>query len=121
MNKKEIDECIADRISADRFQHPGGLLGVIVSYSRYDNTATVAVSKPDSDEIEDILHKVPCPVLLGVQSVAPTPGTPCYVALKGGNKRQALVTHYYNHNYSRYNYSKQNHTDSLIPSYLLGE
>jgi hypothetical protein len=119
MKDQDIKKCVKDSLQMDRAQRPNGVLGVISSYDRYTNTATVMVSKPDTDEIEEILPNVPCPVLLGVQSVAPEPGRPCYVVYKNGNKSQALITHYYNHRYDHYDYFKQARAEVLLPSYLL--
>jgi len=119
MDKKSIEECVKSKVYSDRVQHPSGVLGVVASYDRYTNTATVMVSAADSDVVEEIMHKVPCPVLLGVQSVAPEPGRPCYVAFKGGNRNQALITHFYNHMYDEIDYSRQNKADVSLPSYLL--
>ena len=118
-NKKELDRSIAEVLRQERSQRPPGVLGVISSYDRYTNTATVIVSRPDTDEVEEILRKVPCPVLLGIQAVAPEPGRPCYVIFKGGNKTQALISHYYNHRYEDYDYEKQSPAHVSIPSYLL--
>ncbi len=119
MDKKNIEECVKGLVQSDRTQHPSGVLGVVASFDRYTNTATVIVSASDSDVVEEILYKVPCPVLLGVQSVAPEPGRPCYVAFKGGNKNQALITHFYNHMYDETDYGRQTQADVALPSYLL--
>lgn len=119
MDKRAIEDCVKSHVQSDRAQHPSGVLGVVSSYDRYTNTATVMVSAADSDAIEEILYKVPCPVLLGVQSVAPEPGRPCYVAFKGGNRNQALITHFYNHLYDETDYSRQNKANIALPSYLL--
>lgn len=119
MDKKYLKECIQNEIHSNRVQYPSMALGVVSSYDRYTNTATVIVSKPDTDEVDEILHKVPCPVLLGVQSVAPSPGMPCLVAYKGGNRHQPLITHFYNHRYDMYNYGPQNKADVAIPNFLL--
>ena len=119
MKDKYISECVQTQIQKSRANSPSGVLGVIASYDRYENTATVIVSASDTDAVEEILYKVPCPVLLGIQSVAPDPGRPCYVVFKGGNRSQALITHFYNHNYSEYDYGRQTQADIAIPSYLL--
>lgn len=113
-SKAEIDKCIQN----NRLQYPAGVLGVIASYDRYTNTATVITTKADTDEVEEILKNVPCPVLLGIQAAAPDPGMPCYVIFKGGNRTQALISHYYNHKYDEYNYGPQTKADIDIPSYL---
>lgn len=119
-SKAEIKAMIRECLTADRGQSPSGVFGVVTSYSRYTNTATVVVTKADTDEIDEVLNNVPCPVLLGIQSVAPTPGMPCYILYKGGNSSQAVISHFYNHRYNDYNYGPQNETPTAIPTYLLG-
>jgi len=120
ISRAEIQSMIREAIHADRGQRPAGVFGVVSSYQRHTNTVTVVVTKSDTDEIDEVLNNVPCPVLLGIQSVAPTPGMPCYVLYKGGNRSQAVISHFYNHRYSDYNYGPQNETPTAIPSYLLG-
>ena len=115
-DKAYLKQCINEQ----RQQYPNGALGVISSYDRYTNTATVIVSRPDTDEVEEIMHRVPCPVLLGVQAVAPEPGRPCFLVFKGGNRSQALITHYYNHRYDQADYDKQTRSHVGLPSYLIG-
>lgn len=119
MDKKKLKECIQTEINVNRTQYPNGVLGVVSSYDRYRNTASVIISKPDSDEIDEILNNVACPVLLGIQSVAPTPGRPCYVVFKGGNRSQPLITHFYNHRYDQFDYGKQTAADIALPNFLL--
>lgn len=97
-----------------------GSLGVIMSYDRYTNTATVAVTENDTDEIREILKNVPCPVTYGVQSVAPEPGKLCYIIFKNGNITSPLLLAIYNHRYEKFDYERQNKTTFNIPSYLTG-
>lgn len=119
MNNLDIQNQIRQAALRERAQHPSGVLGVVISYDSESNTATVVVSSADSDDIEEIIYKVPCPVLLGIQSVAPEPGRPCYVIFKGGNRSQALISHFYNHLYNDKDYVIQSRADMAMPSYLL--
>ena len=119
MKEKDLKKCIKNEINTNRTQYPNGVLGVISAYDRYTNSATVIVSRPDTDEVDEILNKVPCPVLLGIQSVAPEPGLPCYVVYKVGNRSQPLITHFYNHNYNLYNYGPQTQANVALPNFLL--
>ena len=96
-----------------------GRFGVIMSFDENENTATVVISKQETNEIEDVLRNVPCPVMLGVQTVMPSPGRPCWVVFKDGNVTQPIVTHYFNHNYGNYDYANQVVSPNQIPSYLL--
>ncbi len=96
-----------------------GSLGVIMSYDKHMNTASVAITESDSNIITDILRNVPCPVQLGVQSVCPEPGRSCWVSFKNGSLNQPVIINYYNHNYESYDYNKQNRAAVSIPSHLL--
>ena len=74
-NKQQANQAIKDSQS----QLMTGRLGVISSYDEANNTATVMISGEQTDVIEDILQNVMCPVTLGVQNVAPSPGRQCWV------------------------------------------
>lgn len=107
-------------VAENRLQSMTGRLGVIAQYDEISNTATVLISGEQSDAIEDVLEHVMCPVTLGVQTVAPSPGRLCWVVFKNGNYSQPLISHYYNHRYSDYDYGKQTQANNGLPSYLLG-
>jgi hypothetical protein len=120
MINRQIQQHVQSAITEKRYQAVTGRLGVVISYDKYDNTATVAVTSEHTDEIDDILTKVMCPVVLGVQTVAPSPGLQCWVVFKDNNISQPLISHFYNHRYSQYDYPKQTPATNNIPSYLLG-
>lgn len=111
---------INDAIQKNQAQFMSGRLGVISSYNEVNNTATVMISGEQTDVVEEILQNVMCPVTLGVQSVAPSPGRQCWVVFKNNNISQPLITHYYNHRYDQYDYSKQTQANIGLPNYLLG-
>lgn len=115
-----VRQQVQNALHENKLQAISGRLGVVMSYDRHDNTATVVISGEQTDEIEDVLTKVMCPVTLGVQSVAPSPGMQCWVIFKGGNMSQPLITHFFNHKYGDYDYPRQTPANNSIPSYLLG-
>lgn len=119
INKKQQD-AITSSIKENIAQGMSGRLGVIMSYDPYDNTATVAITKEQTDEIDEVIRKVMCPRTLGVQTVAPQPGLQCWVTFKDNNVTQALITQFYNHRYSQFDYPKQSQSINTLPSYLLG-
>lgn len=99
----------------------GGRYGIVQSYDTRTNTATVLMSSTDSDAVGDILTNVLCPVTLGIQTVAPEAGRPCWVVFKGErNDKKAMISHYFNHRFDTYDYSKQYNTNSSMPRYMLG-
>lgn len=120
MNQKKQQDQINHSILENKSQAMSGRLGVIMSYDSYDNTATVQITKQQTDEMDQSINKVMCPRTLGVQTVAPQPGDLCWVAFKDDNITQALIINFYNHRYSQYDYPKQTKAHNALPSYLLG-
>jgi hypothetical protein len=96
-----------------------GRYGVVTSYNSVSHTVTVIISGPSSETADEILTNVPCPVILGIQSVAPEPGRPCWVMFKDGKIGSPLITHFYNHQYVTYDYPKQSKAPIGIPNYFL--
>lgn len=106
-------------INQTRNQNTSGRIGSVVSYDKFSNTATIIVSKQNSNQIDQILKNVQCPAIVGLQTVSPTPGRTCWVVFKDGNINQPLITHFFNHDYSGSEYQKQNSIAFSIPSYLM--
>lgn len=105
----------------DQERNGNGKVGIIQSYDPVSNTATVLTAANDSDVPNDIITDVMCPVFPGIQMVAPEPGRPCWIVMKSGfNDRRAMISHFFNHNFSNYDYSKQYSIRSGIPSYMRG-
>ncbi len=119
MNQKTTQH-IKQEIANNNTQIRSGTLGVISSYDDMHNTATVIITKPQSDEVDEILTNVMCPRTLGIQTVAPMPGIQCWVVFKDNNVTQPLITHFFNHRYFQYDYAKQTKTMTSLPSYLIG-
>ncbi len=100
-------------------QQESGTEGVIFSYNRHKNTATVGVAAKDTGELREILNNVLCPTFLGVQMVSPQPGQMCWVTFKNGKLNQPIITHFYNHRYEENDFGKQSRTPFSIPNYLM--
>ena len=120
MIDKNIKQYVDNSYSDRQFQRMSGRFGVISQYDVRKNTATVFITKEQTDEIEDILTNVMCPRTLGVQQVAPNPGMMCWVVFKDNNITQPLITHFFNHQYEDFDYKKQNVIKDTLPSYLMG-
>lgn len=115
-NKQQAQQVFAQQ----KMQRMSGRLGVVIQYDETTNTATVAISSEQTDEIEEVLTKVMCPTMLGIQTVAPSPGTGCWVVFKDDNITQPLISHYYNHRFEQFDYAKQVRSNNTLPTYLLG-
>jgi len=118
MNK--INQTIKNTINEHQFQKMVGCLGVISSYDAGSNTATVMITKEQTDEISDVIKNVMCPRIMGIQTVAPTAGLLCWVVFKDNNFTQPLITQYYNHRFNQFDYSKNVKSTNMLPSHLLG-
>ena len=94
-------------------------VGVIMSYDMFTNTATVVITGENTDAIDEILRNVPCPVYMGIQTVAPEPGRPCMVIFRNGAMTNPLITHYYNHSYERFDYPRLNSAAYSLPTYMV--
>lgn len=115
-----MQEKIQQAIQDNNYQKLTGRLGVISYYDSVKHTATVMITKEQTDEIESILQNVMCPRMMGVQTVAPQPGDLCWVTFKSNNITQPLITQFYNHRYEEHDYSKQISSKNTLPTYLLG-
>lgn len=93
--------------------------GVIISYDRRTNLATVLLTGPSSDQTGDMVRDVPCPVYMGFQLAAPEPGRPCWVDFRGKEDSGPVITHYFNHNYSKYDMDRSSRADTGVPQFML--
>lgn len=115
-NKEELDQTLL----INRYQkNTNGTFGTVISYNKMTNTATVVITKQETNDVDEILTGVPCPTFIGVQMVAPESGRPCWVVFKNGDVTQPLITHFYNHLYASFDYPKQISSNNVIPTYLL--
>ena len=122
MNNNLFEQKINDRIVEQAVRRssefaPG--YGIVLKYDATNNTAVVLMSRPDSDEQHEVLNDVLCPVQLGVQSVAPEFGRPCWVNFKGGRKNFPVITHYFNRRYAAIDGDSHRRATTGIPQYLL--
>ncbi len=118
MNRK-IQDKIDQSISQNQRQGMTGRLGVVTSYNPFDNTASIYITKEQTNELDEHLTKVMCPVMLGIQYVAPRPGDHCWVVFKNGKVTEPLITHFFNHRYDQFNYGPQNQSTMNVPSYIM--
>jgi hypothetical protein len=119
MDNKQLSATIGQQISSNNSAKTGMRIGVITSYNAFTNTATVILSEPDSDAVDEIVTDVPCPTSIGVQLTAPEPGRMCVVLFKNGAITQPLIVSYFNHSYRKFDYVKQNRAGYTLPTYLV--
>jgi hypothetical protein len=118
MHYPKFDSKIQSRIDASRMRQSKTRPGVIMKFDVTTNTADVILDDAYSGQLGNIISKVPCPMNVGIQTVAPEPGTRCLIGFRDDNENNAYVISYFeepnlNSNYM-YNYS----VDSGIPKFL---
>ncbi len=97
--------------------------GIVLSYSSAANTANVQMVKQDTPEMGQVYKNVPCPTNMGVQSVAPEQGRPCWVDFKGSGTSSdyfPVITTFFNHAYNTIDEPRQSTSVNNTPRYILG-
>jgi hypothetical protein len=92
--------------------------GIVVHYNPQKNIASVLLAQPATDLPGEIYHNIPCPVQIGVQSVAPEVGRQCWVTFKNQNPAFPVITHFYNYFFETADYEKQTNAMAPMPRYI---
>lgn len=119
MNKNKLQQETKKIVEGQSYTQMTGSVGVVISYDRYNNTATVAVTENESNTISEIVKNVPCPFLPGMQGLDPQPGWEAWIVYKNGKITTPCISHFFNHAYSKYIYESQNKTEYGIPFHLM--
>lgn len=118
-NLPKFEQKLADKIVAPTMgqtAHPG--YGIILAYDTQNNTAQVLMANQGSEEPGEIFSNVPCPVYVGIQTVAPEKGRPCWITFKDSSYSYPVVTHYFNHAYNSIDYNRQNAAVNTTPRFM---
>jgi len=93
--------------------------GMVMAYDPVENTATVLMSMPGSDQVGEYYHNVPCPTNMGVQVVAPEQGRQCWVVFKDGTPANPMITHYFNHAFKDIDQYRNGRAVNEIPRFMM--
>jgi len=118
MKNYKVDKQVQEQIGIAKRKDARPGYGLIMHFNVLDNTATVAMSRPGSDQMGEIFSNVPCPVQLGVQTVAPEVGRPCWLEFKDGTQSNPIVTTYFSHSYDELDYDRQYYIDNDTPRFM---
>lgn len=100
-----------------RVAQPG--YGIVMAFDEKENTATVLLAYPGSDMPGEFYTNVPCPTHLGLQTVAPEVGRPCWVAFKDGLQSSPVITHFFHHSHADMEYEKQYTAENNVPRFMM--
>jgi hypothetical protein len=119
VNYPKFDKKIQDQISLSDMQKARTRPGVIVNYDRHQNTAVVVLEDQYSQNIGNVINNVLCPVINGVQSVAPTPGNRCLIGFRDNNEAKPYIINYYNDAGNGLNYRYYNSVNTGIANFMV--
>lgn len=115
----KLDKYLADALLRDRHSRPRDRLGIIADYDPTKNTATVIMTDSFSDRLNEVISDVPCPTIIGVQSVAPEQGRGAWVTFDGPSARSPHIVSFTNLDYTKFDYMRQTRADSALPRFML--
>jgi len=119
MKDLELEKTIQSLIEQKMKQTARPRYGIVLSYNRQDNTATVLLTSPDSDKPGDIYPNVLCPTNLGIQSSEPEMGRPCWVEFSGPDHHTPVITHFFHSSYRDMEYQQQYRATNDIPRFMM--
>jgi hypothetical protein len=120
MEYPKFEERLKDKLinpAAMQRERPG--YGMVIDHDRAQNTATVLMAQPGSDQPGEYFTNVPCPIIMGVQMVAPEPGRPCWVVFKDGAENAPYISHYFNPSHEKNDFHQQYDVVNEIPRYIM--
>jgi hypothetical protein len=117
-NYPKFDNKIQTQIDQSRMRQAKTRPGIIMSFDMKMNTASVILEDQYSGQIGNILHGVPCPVVVGIQSAAPEPGTPCIVQFRDDNESDPYIISYFDKASVGTSYARNYTANSGIPKFM---
>ena len=116
-----FDQKIQEKfIQPSQDQHLSGTYGIVMDYNATTNRASVVVAQKGSEDLGQTFHEVPCPVNMGMQTVAPGVGYPCWVQFKDGTNAFPVVTNFFNHAYHTNDATRVNKAYHAVPKFMFG-
>lgn len=92
---------------------------LVLRFDRQMNTCDVVTALQGSDELGEVIPNVPAPVQAGVQTVAPKPGTFCWIAYRDGTTANPYITHFFNNLFYENDYPAQYKATMDVPRFML--
>lgn len=119
VNYPKFDKKIQDQIDLTNLKAAKTRPGTVTSYDKVTNTATIIVDEQFSSGVGNVLRLVPCPLIRGVQQVAPTVGTRCLVGFRDNNENSPYIINYFDDTKNKTNYYYNYTAKTGIPRYMV--
>jgi hypothetical protein len=114
----KFDNKIQNQIDASKMRQSKMRPGLIMQFDKKNNSATIILDDAFSGEIGNIVNNVPCPSSMGIQNVAPAPGTRCLVGFRDDNENNAYVVSYFEENNVGSNFLHNYVANTGIPKFM---
>jgi hypothetical protein len=92
----KFDNKIQNQIDQSRMRQSKTRPGVVMQFNKKMNTAMVVLDDQLSGQIGNIINDVPCPAVMGVQTVSPDAGTRCLIGFRDDNENHPYIISYFN-------------------------
>lgn len=102
-----------------RSQTTSNNYGIVMDYDPMQNTCTLLMSRPGSDQRGEFVHDVPCITQMGIQTVAPEPGRGAWVSYKDGVDSNPLIVGFFNYSYTEFDYTRQTVAENDTPRFMM--
>jgi hypothetical protein len=117
-NYPKFDNKIQNQIDLSRMRQSKTRPGVVMEFNKKYNVATVILDDSLSSQLGNIVQGVPCPTSMGVQTVAPEPGTRCLIGFRDDNENHPYIINYFNDPGSSSGQLNSYVVNTGIPKYL---
>lgn len=115
----KFDDKLNSHINNNQLQQSKTRSGTIMSYSKMTNTAVIVLDDRMTNQIGNIIRDVPCPAVMGVQSVAPIAGTRCVVGFSDANERFPHIVSYTDGTSSLGKYMPNYNVNTGVPKFMV--
>jgi hypothetical protein len=115
----KFDQKINDQITAKKFEQTRTRPGVVISYDKSTNTATVLLDEKYAGTVGDIVNNVPCPFNYGIQTVAPHGGLRCLVGFRSDSERDPYILTFFMDPYDTAKNMNNSVSDTGIPKFMV--
>lgn len=115
----KFDQKINSLINDNKLQESKTRPATIMQYDKVSNTATIVLDEKLGGTIGDIVNKVPCPFIYGVQTVAPHPGTRCVVAFRNDSERDPYIVSLISESFDTAKTIRHNSVNTGIPKFMI--
>ena len=117
-NYPKFDNKIQNQIDLSRMRQSKTRPGVVMEFNKKYNVVTVILDDSLSSQLGNIVQGVPCPTSMGVQTVAPEPGTRCLIGFRDDNENHPYIINYFNDPGSSSGQLNSYVVNTGIPKYL---